>query len=265
MYNQYEYVIIAKYKIEEGKGCPNIMAKKENVEFLVSLFQPLTNFPTSVYDAMLTWLFGSEERTIEVCARTAYRDVQRNLSGISKMPEQNKRTWREDIEALIVRCIGDLLAQDLSDKEAFDAWHKSACEKLCKESDKHNISKWVEWMENGYTYGLSQKIVNMTIKNMLVMEQWDSYFEPIKQHLHIPVDSYVMDAASGDLEIPIPCKNGGVGKYSLTGSKSDSKPWSRWEYGDYITFQEEVRKATPCPMDWEFGAWNRIKEKRVTE
>ena len=242
------------------------MAKKENAEFLVSLLQPLTKFPTSVYDAMLTWLFGSEERTIEVCARVAYQDIRQNpTGGIGKMPSHEKQAWKSAIGALIVCCIDELFAKGLSEQISFDIWHKETCDKICEESNRREIPKWIKHMEDGFSYGVAQKWLNMTIKNMLVMEQWDSYLEPIKQYLHVPVDSYVMEAASTDLEIPIPCKNGGVGKYSLTGSKADSKPWSRWEYGDYIAFQEDVRKATPCPMDWEFGAWNKIKEKRGAE
>lgn len=241
------------------------MPKKENAEFLVGLLMPLPKFPTHVYDAMLTWLFGSDERTIAICAHLAYRDVQRNLRGISKMCEQDKREWREDTEKLITRCIDDLFMQRVSEREIFDAWHKDTCDDICEISNKHNIFKWVEWMEKAYTYGLSQKILNMTIKNMLVMEQWDIHLEPIKKHLHCPVDSYIMEAASDYLGIPIPCKNGGVGKYSLTGSKLDSKPWSKWEYSDYIGFQEELRKAVNCPIDWEFSAWNGINEKRVNK
>ena len=242
-------------------GVLSIMTKQENFEFLRSICPAkLKNEP---YEALLIWLFGSEEHTVAICAMKAYRDVQRNLRGISKMPEQDKKAWREDIEVLISGCIDNLLIQKSSGQEAFDTWHSKTCEEICEVSDKHKVPKWVEWMENGYPYGLAQKILNMTIKNMIIMGRWDDQLDPIRSYLHIPVDSYIMEAAWEDLKVTIPCKNGGVGKYSLTGSKSDTKPWSQWNTSEYVQFQKDVRHAVKgCPMDWEFKAWNKTKAKR---
>ncbi|MCL2125964.1 MAG: hypothetical protein FWH33_08270 [Oscillospiraceae bacterium] len=234
------------------------MPKNENIEFLERIY-PLTVEDRS-YEGLLTRLFRGEARSIVVCSNTAYRDIQRNLAGIGEMPEKEKQAYLESISTLITGCVDDLFKCKLTEQEAllaFDAWHKEICEKICEESNKHNIPKWVTWMESGFTYGLAQKWLNMTIKNMLVMERWDGSFEPIRKYLHIPVDRYIMEAASLDFGIQIPRKHGSVGKYSNTGSK----PWSRWEYCDYINFQEAVRGVVCCPIDWEYEAWSRIRNK----
>lgn len=237
------------------------MPRKENAEFLVSLLNPLTTFPVSVYDAMLTWLFKSEERTIEVCAAIAYSDIRRKpIEGIGNMPEVDKKAWRAAMAAVIAERIDALLQQQISKQAEFDAWHKATCETMNEISDKYEASKY---LKNGYTYGLAQKQLNITFKNMMVMEQWDKQLEKIRNYLHCPVDSYIMEAASVMLDIAIPLKNGDSGKYK----EGDSKPWSQWDYNDYIVFQEAIRAAiemptVSCPIDWEFGAWNKIKEQR---
>lgn len=246
------------------------MPKKENLEFLISLYsnsvknnRKESNTDLDVYEALLKWLFG-DERTIEVCARTAYRDVQRNLIGIGddEVPQEKKQAWKEEIEKKITQCIEELFIQNISEQKEFDTWHKKTCEEICKISDKHNISKY---LKNGFTDGIAQKQLNMTIKNMFVMdmEKWNEDLNKIKKYLHIPVDSYILQAASEKLGIEIINKKGKYSPY-----KGDvSKPWSKWNYDDYIKFQEDVRKAiaypiADCPMDWEFSAWNETKAKR---
>ena len=233
------------------------MARDENIEFLKSICPQ--SLKDSTYEELLDWLFGRDSRTIAVCADKSYRDIQRNLTGIGKMPEKEKQVFRSAISTLIAGCIKNVFNHKITEPEAFDVWHNETCESISEVSREYGISKWVAWMENGFTYGISQKRLNMTIKNMIVMERWDDHLEPIRKYLHVPVDSLIMKKASKEFDINIPCKNGGVGKYSNTGSK----PWSRWEFEDYIGFQKDVRKATRiCPIDWEFTSWNVIRGSR---
>jgi hypothetical protein len=242
------------------------VAKKENLEFLASVYYTAvikatqkSTIPLDDYDALLDWLFGTEERTIAACTRVAYGDVKRRFSGIGKMPEKDKQKWRGDVERLIEGHIGDLFKGVLSERGAFDVWHNKACEDICNVSDEHNIPQWVEWMDGEFTYGLAQKWLNMTIKNMLIMERWDEKLEPIKKCLHVPVDSYIMEAASEMLGVGIVDTQGQFKPYK----EGVSKPWSKWDYSDYIKFQEDVRNAADCPIDWEYSAWNKTKAKRA--
>lgn len=214
------------------------MAKPQNIEFLEIVCHPTVKERS--YDALLTWLFGSDERTIAVCAKSAYENVKKRFREIGKMPEQDKRAYRDDVNGLIARCLDELFKLELSEREAFDAWHKETCENICEVSDKHNIPKWVTWMENGFTYGLAQNWLNVTIKNMLIMEQWDEQLEPIRNYLHIPADGFIIEAATKNL-----------------GIKIKDKPWYRWDYNDYIVFQEEVCGVVDCPISWEYSAWSK--------
>lgn len=206
------------------------MAKSNNWEFLLSV------------------VFG-EERTIKACARLAYRDIRRNLSGVGSMPPQDKQAWREEIEGLIDRCLEELSRNTSYQREAFDVWHKQTCEQIIELSGKHGVPK-------EFTYGLAQKWLNMTIKNMLVMEQWD-WLVLFKDCLHVPVDSYIMEAAVA-LGIELIDKKGQFQSYKA----GVSKPWSQWDYSEYDKFQKKLREIVPCPMDWEFDAWREVKAKR---
>jgi hypothetical protein len=159
------------------------------------------------------------------------------------------------VEILIDRCICDLFKRKISERGAFDEWHGETYEEILRVSEEHNISNWVS---DGITYGLAQKWLNMTVKNMLVMERWDNELNLIKEHLHIPVDSYIMEAASADHSIKLLDKQGQYTSYK----NGVSKPWSTWDYDEYIKFQNDVRDAVDCPMDWEYDAWNKTKARR---
>jgi hypothetical protein len=238
------------------------MPKKENLEFLASIYSNAVNkatqkptLPLDDYDALLDWLFGTEERTITACARTAYNDVKRRLTGIADMPKQDKKAYREAVETLIDDCVNDLFKQKISEQAAFDVWHGETCEEIRRVSKEHKISDWVS---DGITYGLAQKWLNIAIKNMLVMEKWDDDLNLIRAFLHIPVDRVIIKAASDNRSIKLLDKQGQYTSYK----NGVSKPWSTWDYDEYIKFQNDVRGAVECPMDWEYGAWNKAKARR---
>ena len=227
------------------------MEKPTNRDYLVSIAP--ARMKEKSEEELLAWLFRGEERTVKACARVAYRDIQRNLGGIGKMSEQEKMAWREETEKLIACCIEDLFQQNVSKQEKFDDWHRDTCEKIIKISAEHGVPKWIE---KDFSYGLAQKWLNMTIKNALIMGQ---KICEIKQYLHIPVDSYIMEMASCKLRIETVDRNCQFKLYSA----GISKPWSRWDYGDYVAFQEKIREATACPLEWEHGAWLEAKEMRA--
>lgn len=234
------------------------MAKIENLKFLANVYISgggNKERTAKLYEELLSWLFG-DERTIEVCAQKAYRDIQRNLRGIGEMLENDKQLYRNDMCNLISSCIDELLRSKVS----FDVWHKDTCDKICSMTKTHNVP-----LVDEFTYGLAQKWLNMTLKNMLVMELYEEQLNQIKKDLHIPVDSYILEAASKYLEIDVIDKTGENLKPYKEGV---SKPWSKWNnYEEYLRFQHEVREAVTakgyeCPMDWEFSSWLEIKDKR---
>ena len=49
--------------------------------------------------------------------------------------------------------------------------------------------------------------------------------------------------------------------------KNSSKPWSKWNYEEYIAFQNCIRKAISesgynSPIEWENAAWIEVAEYR---
>ena len=142
-------------------------------------------------------------------------------------------------------------------QNAFDCEHKRICEEI--------INTYSEISE--LTYGKAQKWLNMMLKYVLMTAEDFA----LKNYLHIPVDSYIMQAVGSDnpklkyclkLEC-VPKKDGTVGKYS----ESTSKPWSKWNYEEYIAFQNCIRKAISesgysSPIEWENKAWIEIAEYR---
>jgi hypothetical protein len=205
------------------------------------------------YEFLLNWVFG-EERTVSLCVKTSYRDVQRNLRGMGKMPENEKQKYKDKICELISRRIDDLFKDGSNTQESFDQWHKNTCDEICQKS-----RKMCSTLTKEFSYGLAQKWLNMTIKNMLIMKQWDAQLNQIKKHLHIPVDNYIVEEASNKFSVKVFNRKGERKPYGA----SASMPWSQWGYEEYIQFQKDIRNAVECPVDWEFGAWIEIRNKRT--
>lgn len=108
-------------------------------------------------------------------------------------------------------------------------------------------------MKNGFTYGIVQWILNETLMNMLIMERWDAYLEPIRKCLHVPVSSICMKAALDELKIAVHLSSGGYGNFNISNDELCSKSDIRWNYNDYIKFQNDVRNAVLCPIDWVYS------------
>lgn len=196
------------------------------------------------------------------CANKAYMDLCRTIR--FKTDDSNvKAEYKTKICDMLVQKY-DVLCNTVSDcstesekQNVFDKEHNRICEEIIKTYSE--ISE--------FTYGQAQKWLNMMLKYVLLIEK-DSV---LKRYLHIPVDSYIMQAVGSDnqklkyclkLEC-VPKKNGTIGKYS----ESSSKPWSKWSYEEYIAFQNAVRMAISksayhSPIEWENGAWIEVAEYR---
>lgn len=190
-------------------------------------------------------------------AERAYLDLCRTIK-FKTENEDVKTKYKAQICEMLVKEYGVLLnaAESSDDKQsAFDSEHNRICEEIIKAYSE--IS--------GLTYGQAQKWLNMMLKYVLLVEG-DSV---LKSYLHIPVDSYMMQTVGSDnskmkhclkLEC-VPKKDGTVGKYS----ESTSKPWSKWNYDEYIAFQNSVRTAVSesdynSPIEWENEAWIEVAE-----
>ena len=193
------------------------------------------------------------------CANKAYMDLCRTIR-FRTDDGAIKTEYKAKICDMLINnydVLTDAVKSTDDKQTVFDKEHNRICEEIIKTYSE--ISE--------FTYGQAQKWLNMTFKYVLLIEE-DSI---LKSYLHIPVDSYIMQAVGSDnpklkhclkLEC-IPQKNGTVGKYI----ESSSKPWSKWDYEEYIAFQNCIRKAISessysFPIEWENQAWIEVAEYR---
>lgn len=173
---------------------------------------------------------------MKVCADRAYLDLCRTLRFSTK--DESNTAFRDDVVNIIVQNINDLI----SDRDEFDTRHNELCEKIIETANSQNV------LSADFTYGQAQKWLNMTLKYMLLMNFWSDKLKTVSDILHIPVDSYIIEAAEKYLKI-----------------KMSSKAWSKWDKDEYIDFQEKIRNAlvgAETPMEWENHAWIKIAEIR---
>ena len=202
------------------------------------------------------------QEILKKCAERAYLDLCRTIK-FKTEDKDVKAEYKSKVCDKLIKEFDILLnaVNTSSDKEkqnAFNREHKRICEEIC--------NKYSEI--SSFTYGQAQKWLNMTLKYVILLDENSE----LKSYLHIPVDSYIMQAVGSDnaklkyclkLEC-VPKKDGTVGKYS----ESSSKSWSKWNYDEYIAFQNTVRKAINestsfgSPIEWENEAWIEVAEFR---
>ncbi len=213
------------------------------------------------YDQLCDWYFHdfTRQRSLYLCANRAYRDLCRNLAGLSKMDAGKKKAWREETQAYIAKRVTKLFEKA---PDAYHGWHHQSCEGIMGIAGAYQVGTYLK-LGFGFTYGLAQKWLNMTVKNACIMEKWDDLLEPFLPVCHVPVDSYIMEAASG-LGISVAQKNGKLGAYR----EGISKPWSQWDGREYAVFQKELHKTLSenmpgvTPLGWEASAWLQVKRTR---
>jgi len=182
---------------------------------------------------------------IEQCAKMAYAgDASRPLTGIGKWNEKDeKENFIDSVCTTIAKGIRKLLEQPPHTQDKFDEWHRKLCGEIVKFKYKNEGAKEIK-----LTYGIAQKWLNMTLKNMLAADLSEDEMKNIKEFLHVPVDASMKSAAMG-LMVYVP-----------------SEAWSKWnDYDEYLKFQNAVRDKIKnpdkytCPIDWEAAVWNKIK------
>lgn len=200
------------------------------------------------------------DKAMNLCVQRAYLDLNRTLSF-----NTDNKVERKDFRDAVCNEITNGIKKKLlsCDKSIFDKNHAMLCNHIIKVSKSKNILKSKDDNTDCFCYGQAQKWLNMTLKYMLIMGFWTEKLTLIMDVLHVPVDSYIMEAAS-ELEIEIPRNNERHGKYT----ESSSKPWSKWEEKDYTKFQNDLRTAlnnknpTETPIRWECHAWIEVAQKR---
>jgi hypothetical protein len=205
----------------------------------------------------------------------AYLDAARTIE-IPKL--DNLRTDKGKGDFLRIK-IKDLLTEEikkLKNESNYNTWHEKTCKALnaidteLSKIDKVSQSYPEISITNYYgkkieiTCGQAQKIVNMTMKYLYILNtifseysytdenennfcKWyEKYIAKFSSELHVPLDSYIFDAAKNDKIAPPNCS------------------WSKLtDYAEYANYQDKIKENhNNPPIDWESPAWiKQAKEK----
>lgn len=180
----------------------------------------------------------------------AYRDLQRTIK-YKKLGKTDKEVldFKNKCREIIGSSLDELLKIDSVKKESFDKWHKNLCISLRNQ-------------DNILTIGQAQKWVNMTLKNLCILEEFEYEdlmgFQSISCYFHVPIDAYIIAEAGkkAGLDIDIKKEIRNSDKYNVNAS------WSKWNcYDSYQLIQDAFREMIrdETPFEWELSAWKRSR------
>ena len=230
-------------------------------------------------DDLFYFVFGitpdtNDEDKIKQCVHKAYLDLCRTIDykyssaeierwkkKNSSEEEKNKAKEFEEQKSEFKNTIVNMIIEAVNKKEFlddFDCWHKNLSERI-KDNSKGKDVLIDKKDKEGLSYGQIQKWINMTLKYMRIMGLTDPSME---NKLHIPLDDYILKAASYKENEKI-CDSYEV--YGLGIDNSLGK-WSEIsEYDKYMYYEDSVRKKTVCPIEWESKAWIAEATRRSVE
>lgn len=210
---------------------------------------------------------SEENDMLRAAANRAYQDAASHV--LSVCNEDEKDGLRNAGCDTLVTFLRELPVED------YDAAHKELCGKL----ELLYSGRTTE--DRGFTYGIAQKWVNMTMKYIFVLSTLienkgfsTKYAAQLpEKEMHIPLDSYMLVyiaqkdtkkfVGSPCMKIPAKGENGGETYYSsdkaLAWSKyPDDKTYMKVQNG----VREKMRSSWESPLDWEGPAWIEVAKKR---
>ncbi len=174
-----------------------------------------------------TVLYGKISDPLLTVIPVSYRDLCRTIRGFANHPDHDKifKTCKDIIYDEVTK----LLKYQKMNQDSFDKWHESACKRLILSST------------DVLTYGQAQKWINMTLKNLSMINH--KVTEKTYEFYHVPIDNYILNAT----KYKLPCA------------------WSKLNsYDKYLEFQKWFRNNYDgIPLDVEFKMW--LKEGKGFE
>lgn len=173
----------------------------------------------------------------------------------------------------------------LKERLEYDIWHNELC-KLINNTYKACLKNAPYDAENWFSYGNSQKWVNMTMKYLYIIsglinelgisddERWIE-IDNIYKQFHVPIDRYIVKSVwneslkENSINLPnlvFSNTTGKLGKYSSEKYKS----WSTWEEEEYNDFRKVLNKKAKIkrisPIEWESIVWiKQAKKERANK
>lgn len=194
------------------------------------------------------------------CAYRAYLDLNRTLTVNKGITDKARKELVYGICGKIINYIKNLFNKPNSTD--FDTTHDEICTALKNYINNENKCSLLSSDSLKFTYGQSQKWLNMTLKYMWLLGLLEGKIKT--EFLHVPVDSYIIQAVWKDSSIELPMKekwkNRQRGAYSS--EKVDS--WSKWDDENvYKNFQKTLKESlanNTSRIEWEHSAWMEYAE-----
>ena len=197
---------------------------------------------------LLNALFGSNYKNDYVTAASnrAYRDFNRTIRFYANVSADERAKTKERITSIIKASIEGYVSKGKINKKKFDEFHTATCEAI-KEEYKD--------IADDFSYGQSQKWLNMTIKYLFILDDNPLGLGQVFDYCHIPIDNYIMDEATKSFKLPRPIDE-----------KGHVVPWSKWDDATYIDYQKKLQQTikgnyNKAPLSWEFDAWLDAAQK----
>ena len=202
------------------------MITDEMIGNVIKRFYDECDYSDDIYDASV---------------KMAYRDTQRILHRIGSEENKKNEALKEVTERLRSYVGGEELKET---EESFDELHKELCR------------KWTGKFDGDLgTYGIAQKIVNMSFKYLYTYFYYNDEREKLIKfdHCHFTIDSYTLRwlMCCGVPEKP---------KFL----KSDLS-WSKLSFDDYESICKYARKCVETifqkstPLQAEYVVWEQVK------
>lgn len=176
---------------------------------------------------------------------------------------KEKLTKNGSLEELAKR-INELLS---SSTETFDEWHKKACNMLTTKNEDVNLK-----------YGQAQKLVNMSLKYIYCLKDFEDFCSVKLDDWHMTLDSYTLDWIANNIYEPrkslsdekakelykelkdcIPESKTNTNKKWKTVSNysefTNNIKWNNLDKDSYYFLQNEVKKFLQSPFKEEFYIW----------
>ena len=170
-----------------------------------------------------------------------------------------------------LKTLDEYISDFTSKSVNYDEWHN----KLCLEIKSCYSKEINDGLLDRFTYGNAQKLVNMTMKYLYLLSETEIEFDDeeirtllnkvnaFSSSLHIPVDSYIIDAIWRNTDIKLPLRENATAKRQNKNYKCPSDyvaGWSTWDEDTYKTVKNELFKYLKHnkinkPIEWESVMW----------
>lgn len=216
----------------------------------------MSNNKNAAIDFLLYSYFGitsdcTKEEMLDASIKRAYLDTCRTLSfpACEKFEKNDTKGFYffTKVSEIICGKIKELPTKD------YQEWHKKTCGDIIDTGISSDMKAFYG-AEITLTYGHAQKLVNMTMKYLYLLEALleKKFVSCDWSQLHVPIDGYIIEAFDSNSE-------------EKTKNILGTATWSNIEESKKYKDYQEALKAKAgniTPIEWEGSAWIKVAKSR---